>query len=95
MAFSEGRKFKGEDVVALRNFREANRRFTERLAVFEKVAKTPLKEPVAMLPAPSGSMIPFQPPEAIAPASPLPWGWIVGVGASLGCIGFLYGRKKD
>lgn len=81
-------KFRGEDYVALSNFREANRRFAERLAVFEKMAATPLvKSPLA--PAP-----PATPPAALVTAPRTGWVALV-IGALLGAagLGFLVRRS--
>ena len=70
------------DFVALMNFREANKRFTERLNVFEHVAKTPLKKPVV-------DLVPFVPAGSQSPDSPRPWGWLLGLGLGLAGLGFV------
>ena len=90
-AFNEPRngKYTEADFVALVNFREANKRFTERLAIFDQLAKTPLKQPVAPT-----SLVPFGLPGSQAPASPRPWGWLLGLGLSLAGVGFLAGKAK-
>ena len=87
-------EFTGEDVVALRNFREANQRFTDRLAVFDQMAKTPLRETPRLAPATSSNAIQFHPPGWQTPPSDRPWGWLLGLGLGLAGLGFLAGKKR-
>ena len=86
--------FTNEDVVALRNFREANRRFTDRLAVFDQMARTPLRETPRLAPATSSNAIQFHPPGWQIPHSDRPWGWLLGLGLGLAGLGFLAGKKR-
>jgi hypothetical protein len=82
--YNKNGRFVESDFVALMNFREANKRFTERLTVFDKIARTPLKQPLA-----STAMVPFSPPGSQAPESPRPWGWLLGLGLGLAGLGFI------
>ena len=86
--------FAGEDVVALKNFREANRRFTDRLVVFDQMAKTPIKEPVKLTPVTSTEMTQFHPPGWQGPTAPRPWGWLISLGLGLAGLGFLVGKNR-
>jgi hypothetical protein len=83
--FKKNSQFAESDFVALMNFREANKRFTERLAVFDKVAQTPLKQPLVT----TTTVVPFLPPGSQAPESPRPWGWLLGLGLGLAGLGFI------
>ena len=85
--------FTSEDIVALNNFREANKRFTERLNIFDQMAKTPLKEPVKITPTTSTDMVQFHPPGWQGPSAPRPWGWLLSLGLGLAGLGFLVGKK--
>jgi hypothetical protein len=86
--------FTSDDVVALRNFREANQRFTERLAVFDQMARTPLKKPLRLAPAADSEIIQFHPPGWQSPSSGRPWGWLLGLGLGLAGLGFLAGKNR-
>jgi hypothetical protein len=81
-------KYTANDFVALLNFREANKRFTERLNIFDQLAKTPLKQPVAPT-----SLVPFGLPGS-QPPSPRPWGWLLGLGLGLAGLGFVAGKAR-
>ena len=85
--------FRSTDTLALLNFRVANQRFTERLALFEKLAKTPLKEPVKPETS-AASIIPFSPPGSQIPESRRPWGLLTILGLAIGCLGYAFGRTK-
>ena len=87
--YNKNSQFTEADFVTLMNFREANKRFTERLAVFDQVAKTPLKKPLA-----TAAMIHFSPPGSQAPESPRPWGWLLGLGLGLAGLGFITGKMR-
>jgi hypothetical protein len=89
--FNYGRdgKYTERDFVSLLNFREANKRFTERLNVFDQLAKTPLKQPVAPT-----SLVPFGLPGAQAAATPRPWGLILGLGLGLAGLGYAAGKTR-
>jgi hypothetical protein len=82
-------KYVDADFIALINFREANKRFTERLTIYDQLAKTPLKQPVAPT-----SLVPFGLPGEHPPSTPRPWGWILSLGLGLAGIGFLAGKAK-
>jgi hypothetical protein len=84
LAFNESKKgkFVGSDYVAILNFREANKRFTERLAVFAQLAAIPLKTPVAPLPSSTAMTVPA--PAKVKPPA-FPWGFLMGL--SLGLVG--------
>jgi hypothetical protein len=86
-------KYTQADFMALLNFREANKRFTERLTIFDKLAKTPLKQPLTPSSS-STSMVPFSPPGSQIEDSPKPWGLILGLGLSLAGVGFLAGKAR-
>jgi hypothetical protein len=81
-------KFQAADIVPLKNFREANKRFSERLKVFSQVASTPLKQPLVL--AESKELVPFHPPGWKSPETSRPWAWLFALGAGLG---FLLFRK--
>ena len=90
---SHNGKFSGIDTVALNNFREANKRFTERLLVFDRLAKTPLTMPLKQ-PAPPVALTLFHPPGWQAPTSPRPWGWLLSLGLGLLGLRFLAGKNR-
>ena len=83
-------KYTDQDFVALLNFREANKRFTERLAVYDQLAKTPIKQPITPT-----SLVPLGfPGGGPAPSTPRPWGWLLGLGLGLAGAGFLAGKAR-
>ena len=86
-------KYTQNDFMALLNFREANKRFTERLTIFDKLAKTPLKQPLSP-PTGTTAMTPFSPPGSLIPETPRPWGWLLGLGLGLAGMGFLAGKAQ-
>jgi len=86
--------FAGEDVVALKNFREANRRFTDRLAIFDQMAKTPVREPLKLTPVTAMETVQFHPPGWEGPSAPRPWGWLISLGLGLAGLGFLVGKNR-
>jgi hypothetical protein len=86
--FQKDEKFSKEDFITLLNFREANKRFTERLAVFDQLAKTPLKTPVAstaLAKGPAGSPPPAPPSRA--------WAWLLSLGLGLAGLSFIRKSK--
>ena len=87
LAFNEekNQKFTSDDFVALTNFSEANKRFTERLAVFTQMAKTPLKTPVG--PVESVALVPTV-------EGGKPWGFWMGLGLGVLGLGFLARIKR-
>lgn len=87
--FARDGKYTEDDFVALVNFREANKRFTERLTIFDQMAKTPLKQPVAVT-----SMVQFHPPGSQAPDAPRPWGWLLGLGLGLAGLSFITNKIR-
>jgi hypothetical protein len=88
--YARNSKYAERDFVALMNFREANKRFTERLAIFDQLAKTPLKQPVSPT-----SLVPFGLPGSQAPTTPRPWGWLLGLGLGLAGLGFVAGKARS
>jgi hypothetical protein len=92
--YARNSKYAERDFVALMNFREANKRFTERLAIFDQLAKTPLKQPVAPTLGSSPSLVPFRLPSSQAPITPRPWGWLLGLGLGLAGLGFIAGKAR-
>jgi len=95
-------KFVPRDQLALWNFRKVNQQFGARLAVFETVARTPIKPPVAPSPDTSAraststalvpTKPPFRPPGSSAPSSVR--AWTVLLGAGLGIAALLTMAKK-
>ena len=83
--------FKGPDYVALWNFRDANKRFTERLATFAVLAKTPLHQPVDLVK--SAEVALTRPPGYDPFSTPRPWGWLLGLGLGLAGLGFITGKR--
>lgn len=82
--FKKDEKFTKSDFVPLLNFREANKRFTERLAVLDRLAKTPLKTPLAttaLAQVPAGG-------QQLAPRRS-PWAWLWGLGLGLAGVAFV------
>ena len=86
-------KYTEADFMALLNFREANKRFTERLAIFDKLAKTPLKQPL-VTPTTNVALTTFSPLGTPSPSTPRPWGWLLGLGLGLAGVGFLAGKAR-
>jgi hypothetical protein len=84
-----GGKYTPRDFIALVNFREANKRFTERLVIFDQLAKTPLKQPVSPT-----SLVPLGLPGSLQPLPARPWGWLFGLGLSLAGLGFIAGKAR-
>lgn len=87
---SKNGTFGPDDIDSLAAFREANKRFTERLAVYLNIANTPLKKPI---------QLPLPAPVALAPTAPPPdksgggsWGWLLGLGLGLAGLGFIVGK---
>lgn len=86
-------KFKEEDLVMLMNFRKANERFTERFAIFDKMASTPLKVPVEIKPE-SKAMVQFVPPGTMLEKPKFPWILTSIFGLGVGILGFVFGKRK-
>ena len=87
--------FYPEDIESLTQYREANKRFTERLAVFTHVASTPLKKPLSLPPAapvalPGDSTALATVPQPPSSSSFL--SWLLGI--ALVGLGFVVGKRR-
>jgi hypothetical protein len=91
LVYWDGKKgdFSSQDRVTLINFQKANKLFSDRIAIFSQVAKTPL------VPRKKEEKIekPFRPEGSTPPSGGSSWKWLVGVGLGMIGLGFLSGRK--
>jgi len=87
------RTFVEADQLALWNFRKANEVFTERLAVFVAVAKTPLKPKKETSTALMPYGRPFKAPGSDLPESGRAWPILLGAGLAVAGLGMMLTRK--
>lgn len=80
-----------DDFMRILQFRATNRRFTERLAVFDRMSKVAPGEPLVATPLP---LLQPAPGTALVPASMAPSGWMVKLGLGLGIIGLFLGLTR-
>lgn len=73
-----------EDLLRILQFRAANRRFTERLTVIEKLGKTPPSQPLVK-PEESTALVPAGEKSSV---------WLVALGLGAGLLGLLFGIRK-
>jgi hypothetical protein len=88
--------FGPDDIEQLTAYREANKRFTERPAIFINVAATPLKKPVVLPPALTAATTTSLVPSTVPPTASGGSGfgsWLLGIGLGLFGLGFIV-RKK-
>jgi len=88
--------FGPEDIEQLTTYREANKRFTERLAIFINVAATPLKKPIALPPALTAAATTAMVPATVPPAASGGGSiavWLLGIGLGFLGLGFMTGKK--
>jgi len=82
--------FTPDDIEALTQYREANKHFTEKLAVFVHAASVPFKKPLQNLPTPSATEIPSPP---APPVSSNSWGWLLGLGLGLTGVAIVASKR--